>query len=148
MVGLRSAARAIDEFVHVQHEERVEGDTTPVSLDPHLQTIMMLASLCKKEEHMDLVLCHRNERRPECIAGTCHKCGFKHVWSGGLRTRALNEAEGAGGLWASTIKWYCYENVDKETGVPGNAEEDEDYHPSEQDASKSRMPDQVVAIHV
>jgi hypothetical protein len=83
---------------------------------------------CKhKKEHMDILLCPSSQRTAQCINGSCKHCGFKKLWSEGLRPTIVDED---GDLkqgyvrWMRVFKWFRYEMIDKETGkTTGEAED-------------------------
>ena len=113
MAGLRSAAEAIHDWASLIHERRKIDDHTPVHLEPRLQLLLKLASLTKKEQHMDLLLCPKAQRTEACIAGKCTQadCGIKQLWSKGLRCDVVDKKTDemlhtAPGFWLSIVKWY------------------------------------------
>ena len=83
---------------------------------------------CKhKKEHMDILLCPSSQRTAQCINGSCKHCGFKKLWSEGLRPTIVDED---GDLkqgyvrWMRVFRWFRYEMIDKETGkTTGEAED-------------------------
>jgi hypothetical protein len=85
---------------------------------------------CKhKKEHMDILLCAPSERTAQCINGSCKLCGFKRLWSEGLRPKIVDkDGDITQGYlrWMRVFKWFRYEMIDKETGKTtreGDAEE-------------------------
>ena len=85
---------------------------------------------CKhKKEHMDILLCAPSERTAQCINGSCKLCGFKRLWSEGLRPKIVDkDGDITQGYlrWMRVFKSFRYEMIDKETGKTtreGDAEE-------------------------
>ena len=162
--GLIGASAAIDLIVK-RIEESSVGSRRKATKD--LEMLQRIKSILATPSKYDTIveclqpcLCSRKleDAKPLCLlANGCDKCGFKQLWSGGLRAALMDENGGmangaplAGQEWLqSGIDWRYYTSVAKPT-VANHAEGvarlaaaarggdgDTDYNPNESNTTRT-----------
>ena len=96
--------------------------TDPASLQ--LQKLVHIAGLRSKQDIVNEFVCGRSigTAKYECVLGSCAQCGFRNLWSKGLRASIVDDqgnlCAGVDKAWLTKIK---YERLRSSSKPPSNA---------------------------
>lgn len=94
----------------------------PIAMDVNYKKMRQFGETDRRIDKVKLLLCtnaFHSEKR-DCIEGVCDSCGFKRIWSSGLREKLVdkegNLKSGIHPVWLKEVQWWRYK-----TSAPSNS---------------------------
>lgn len=126
--GTTAADEADDEYIAAD-----TATTREEAADPCLLELVKFCCLESKSEIADALVCggfltNNSSTKKECITGSCSNCGFKRLWSQGLRPKLVDSdangaiRDGVSPVWSQQVRW---ETLKSSGSAPDSAFSDE-----------------------
>ena len=108
--GAREDGASEDEDDDAMADEGIDEIAGAEDL-PALKRLLEFMALKSKSGAVDALICGGDlpSAKVECIKGSCNKCGFKQLWSGGYRCHVVDEdgnlRPSASRVWGQRVRW-------------------------------------------
>ena len=112
--ALDDAMEDLEAAYRVDEEDVESGDLDDILQDANYKKLLEFVKMDRRIDQVKSVLCKDafNEMKMDCIKGACSKCGFKEVWSQGLRKTLVtddNELDpSVNPVWLKERRWWRY----------------------------------------